>query len=517
MRVAVRCDASTRIGTGHLRRCLSLADALAALGAEPRFVLRRHDPVAEQVMSTRRYPVIWLSPPSGVLTPAEDAPVHAAWAGVTEVDDVAETIIGLRAWVPELIIVDHYAFGAYWHVAIREALHCTVVAVDDLGDRAIGADILLDANAAADHAAKYAGRLADGTRTLVGPRFAALASAYRSAPRYAFNVAVQSIGIFMGGMDENNASGAALQTLRRDVGFVGAIEIVTTATAPHANALARACATDGNAVLSVDLPDLSAFYARHDLQIGAGGTSSYERACIGVPTIAVVLAENQLTVVPILDRLGLVRGATIPGVVGTDLLTGAEDLATVATDLIGQPDRRRELAERSLQLVDGRGAERVALSLLADQLTLRPAILTDAAMLHAWRNDPSTRAVSTNDHAIAYSDHLDWFAAVLASKTRRLFIAMVGALPVGAIRFDLSEDEAWEISLYTDPALHGLGLGPKMLAAGEFAIVNASDGNVAFHAKVERDNQASSRMFKRAGYRAQQDRLYKVRDKEIER
>ncbi len=517
MRIAVRCDASTRIGTGHLRRCLSLADALEALGAEPRFVIRCHDAVAERIMATRRYPVIWLSPPGDVPAPVANAPAHAAWAGVTEAGDVIETITALREWVPEFVIVDHYAFGARWHMTIRDALHCTVVAIDDLGDRALGADILLDANAAADHTAKYAGRLASGTRTLVGPRFAALASSYRSAPRYTFDTAVRSIGIFMGGMDEHDASGAALRTLRNDVGFAGAIEIVTTATAPHADALAQACATDGNAALSTDLPDLSAFYARHDLQIGAGGTSSYERACIGVPTIAVVLAENQLTVVPILTRLGLVRGATIPGIAATGLLSEAGDLATVATDLIARPDQRRVLAERSRQLVDGRGAERVALSLLGNRMTLRPAVLADASMLHVWRNDRSTRAVSINGDAIDYSDHLAWLAAVLASQTRQLFVAVVGTLPVGAIRFDLNEYEAWEISIYTDPALHGLGLGSKMLEAGEIAMMGAGDGDVVFHARVEPGNQASSRMFERAGYHFQQDRLRKVRDGRIER
>jgi UDP-2,4-diacetamido-2,4,6-trideoxy-beta-L-altropyranose hydrolase len=517
MRVAVRCDASTRIGTGHLRRCLSLADALAALGAEPCFVLRPHDAVAERIMAAHRYPVFWLSPPLRPYTPAANAPMHAAWAGIPGADDAMETIAVLWEWAPQWVIVDHYAFDASWHLSIRDALRCAVVAVDDLGDRAIGADVLIDANAADNHAAKYAGRLASGTRTLVGPRFAPLAPVYRSAPRYAFDPTVRSVGIFMGGMDEHDASGAALQTLRRDVGFAGAIEIVTSAAAPHADALARACLADGNAVLSMDLPDLSAFYARHDLQIGAGGTSSYERACIGVPTIAVVLAENQLTVVPVLERLGIVRGATLPDVAATGLLAGADDLASVATELIARPDARRAMMERSQQLVDGRGAERVALSLLADRLRLRPATLSDAAMLHAWRDDPSTRAVSINRDAIAYDDHLAWLSRVLASPMRRLFIAMIGTLPVGSIRFDRNEECAWEISLYTDPALHGLGLGGRMLEAGESAIADAEGKQVVFHARVEPGNWASSRMFEHAGYRARQDRLYKVREKETER
>lgn len=503
-----------RIGTGHLHRCLSLADALSALGAEPCFVLRRHDPVAERIMAARPYPVHWLPRPHGLTLSDTEAPAHAAWAGVAEADDATQTIATLKAWAPQWVVVDHYAFGADWHHAVRDALSCAIVAIDDLGDRKLAANVLLDANAAADHDAKYAGRLTSGTRILAGPRYAMLAPAYRSAPRHTPGRTVRGVGVFMGGMDEHGASRATLDVLRRDVGFSGPVEVVSTATAPHIDALARACAADGNATLSIDLPDLSAFYARHDIQIGAGGTSSYERACVGVPTIAVVLAENQLTVVPILEQMGVVRGATIPGIAATDLLAGASDLASVVGDLLVQPEQRQVMAGRARALVDGRGAERVALAMLAATLTLRPAVMADAAMLHAWRDDPATRAVSSNANAIAYDEHLAWFATVLASPSRHLFVAMVGTLPVGAIRFDLNEYGAREISLYTDPALHGLGLGSTMLEAGEKAMLRTNDSATAFHARVEPGNNASWRMFERAGYRAEHDRLTKVRQGE---
>jgi UDP-2,4-diacetamido-2,4,6-trideoxy-beta-L-altropyranose hydrolase len=516
VRIAVRCDGSMQIGTGHLHRCLSLANALTALGAEVRFVLRPHDAVAERIMATRPYPVSWLPPGGSDLPSAKDAPAHAAWAGVTEADDVAHTIAVLEDWQPRWVVVDHYAFGARWHRGVREALSCSILAIDDLADRALDADVVLDGNAADDHAVKYAGRLAPAVRMLAGPRYALIGESYLSAPRYVPVDQVRSIGVFMGGTDQHNASGAALDILRCEVGFAGPIEIVTTATAPHAERLSRKCADDGAATMSIDLSDLSAFFGRHDLQIGAGGTSSYERACIGAPTIAVVLAANQLAVVPILDRLGVVRAATIPGIAETGLVPGADGLAAVATALLAQPALRRAMAERARALVDGRGAQRVALSLVADTLALRSAVTADANLLHEWRNAPATRAVSSNDAAIAYDDHVKWMAAVLASPVRRLFVGMVGTLPVGAIRFDLNDQSAWEISLYTDPALHGLGLGSRMLAAGERAIMaeHASWQRIAFHAKVEAGNAPSARMFAKAGYRADIDWLVKVRERE---
>lgn len=516
MRLAVRCDASTHIGTGHLYRCLSLAESLTVLGAEVRFVLCRHA-VAERIMATKPYAVCWLPLSRNTASSDAEAPAHAAWAEFTEDEDAARSINALREWNPKWVVVDHYAFGARWHLAVRDAISCSLFAIDDLGDRSLAADVLLDANVACDHVIKYAGRLIPGTRMLTGPRYALLSASYRSASLHTPDASVRTIGIFMGGTDQHNASGATLTILRREVGFAGPVEIVTTATAPHVIALARQCADDGAATLSLDLPDLSAFHARHDLQIGAGGTSSYERACIGTPTIAVVLAENQLAVVPVLDRMGIVRGATIPGIAATEILAGAEDLATVVSDLIARPAQRRAMSDRARALVDGRGAERVALSLLSETLTLRAASEEDAAMLHRWRDDPATRAVSTNGAAITYNDHVKWLASVIASPTRRLFVGMVGTLPVGSIRFDLNTYSAWEISLYVDPALHGLGLGSRLLAAGERAMLKECGGAATrtFHAKVEPGNLASLSMFEMAGYCADTDRLSKTMEAKL--
>ena len=505
-RVAIRVDASATMGTGHLRRCLSLAQALAAAGAEPGFVVRRLDAVAPQLLATAGLPVQWLPTPAEQAPPAADAPPHAAWAGVPGAQDAADTVQALTGWRPDWLVLDHYAFDARWHRVVRTALGCRLLVIDDTADRTIDADALLDHNWAADHAAKYADRLAQPPGLwLCGPRFALLAPVYRRARRCTVRPEVRSLGIFMGGTDPDGASARVLAACR-EAGHEGAIEVVSSTASPHLPALRAACAADAQARLTLDEPDLAAFFARHDLQVGAGGGATWERCCIGAPTVALALAANQSVVVPALDHLGALRAASLPG-----LPNGADTppLARVLHRLMADTAARQALAARAAELVDGRGAERVALGLLRDHLQLRPATQADAALLHGWRNHPTVRAVSGRPEAIERDAHGRWLERVIADPNRWLWVAEVGALPVGSIRFDRIDGGQLEVSLYLDPNLPGLGLGTRLLRAGEERMHALLDAPLQIDATVVAGNRSSQRLFQAGGYQGGPQRFHK--------
>lgn len=486
-RIAIRVDASATIGTGHLKRCLSLVQALIEQGAQVSLVTRALDGVAAQVLRAAPGPVHWLPAPSGDVSTDSTSTPHAAWAGVPWTQDANDTANALRTEQPDWVVVDHYAFDARWHDALREALGCRLLVIDDTADRALAPDALLDHNWAPDHRAKYAGRLTREPRWLAGPRHALLSPAYRNAPRYAFQPEVRSLGIFMGGTDPDGISARVLVACRT-AGFAGRIEVVSTSANPHLSALRDACAADAAVTLTLDQVDLAAFFARHDLQIGAGGGATWERCCIGAPTIAIAVAANQLAVVPGLDSLGAVRATT------------ENTLTEVLRELIADPTARQVLGERAAALVDGRGAQRVALHLLRDTLHLRPATLADAQLLHAWRNHPSVRAVSGSSEPIAFESHHSWMQRVLQSPDRWLFVAQVGELPVGSIRFDQLESGHLEVSLYTDPQLQGLGLGPRLLLAGEQQMHHRLQTPFTVDATVLAGNAASQKLFEGNGY-----------------
>ena len=496
-RVSIRVDASAHIGTGHLKRCLSLAEALQAAGASVDFLVRPIDTVAAQVLRGSVWRVHWLSRPAEDVdkTPRADDPPHARWAAIDWQQDADETVAALQISPPAWLVLDHYAFDARWHRQVSQDLNTRLLVIDDTADRTIDADALLDHNWSADHRAKYAGHLGREPRWLAGPRFALLGRTYRDAPKYREAPEVRSIGIFMGGTDPGGISMRVLAACR-EAGFAGEIEIATTSANPNLAHLRTACADSPPARLTIDLPDLAHFFSRHDLQIGAGGGATWERCCIGAPTIVLALAENQTAVVPGLTQLGAVRAASLPGTA----LPDAPPLTRVLIDLLTHAPARARLAERAGALVDGRGAQRVALHLLASTLQVRPASQDDAGQLHRWRNHPTVRAVSTQGEEIALSDHEAWLDRVLDAPDRWLLIGQIGEYAVGSIRWDRVADDQQEVSLYLDPDLLGLGLGPPLLLAGEQAMARRLGHPFSVRATVLPGNTASQRLFESCGY-----------------
>lgn len=355
-RVAIRVDASAKIGTGHLTRCLSLVAALLEKGAQVSIVTRALDGVAVHVLRDMPCHVHWLPAPLGDVEVEHISTPHAAWAGVTWAQDATETANALCSACPDWLVVDHYAFDARWHGAMREALGCRLLVIDDTADRSLAPDALLDHNWEPDHRGKYVDRLTMEPHWFAGPRYALLSPAYRSATRYLFQSEVRSIGIFMGGTDPDGISARVLAACRT-AGFVGSIEVVSTSVNPSLIGLRQACSIDPDATLTLDEPDLSAFFARHDLQVGAGGGATWERCCIGAPSILVALAPNQLPVLRAVDALGLAIQS------GTSCL----ELADSVREAIDKPALRLHMSQSAFQLVDGRGAERVAFHLISTE------------------------------------------------------------------------------------------------------------------------------------------------------
>lgn len=353
--IAVRVDASAAIGLGHVKRCLSLAHALRACGAQVRFVTRSLGIDVAAATHAEGFACMLLpAPPAN--PPLVDEVPHAAWAGIAWHADAEQTVATLREVGADWIIVDHYAFDARWHTTVASALGCKLAAIDDLADRRMDVDLLVDHNLAPDHRQKFSGRLPARCVLLGGPRFALLGPAYAGAARYVFQEQVRSIGIFMGGTDVGRYSAMALRASRA-AGFDGPVEVISTSGNPDIATLQDAVSRDRGAVLSVDLPDLAGFFARHDLQVGAGGGATWERCCIGPPTLAVVTAENQRQVLLPLSSEGVVQTLE-------SFTPGTAEMTHAIRRLIQDARLRRMLSRHAVALVDGLGAGRVANRLL---------------------------------------------------------------------------------------------------------------------------------------------------------
>ena len=483
VKIAIRADASTLIGTGHIRRCRSLATALRDLGAQVRFICR--DAGLDYVPILGEQPILFPTA-QGDLSTESDAPPHAQWLGVSQMQDGNDSIAAMEQWKPDWVLVDHYGIDARWHSVVRAALGCRIAVIDDLADRMLDADLVIDHNWHTDHEAKYDGWLVRPSIMACGPNYAMIDQHYATAARYQFQNEVRSIGIFMGGTD------AVIEA-----GFLGEVEIVTTSANPNLADLRSKAEARPHTIITTDLPNLAAFFARHDLQIGAGGGATWERFCIGAPTIAVATADNQRDGVIALSQGGFL--------LGIDCLD-PETISAALRNALSKCEVRMSLVEKSITLVDGFGAIRVA-QRMVPMRSLRPATMSDASPAFQWRNTPSVRMLSNNPNEIELHEHLVWWRATLDNPQRFLLVLEIGARPLGVLRYDVKCDEAL-VSIYLDPEQTGHGLGHELLLMGEEWLRKNSSGITRLVAEIHDDNRGSIRAFSKAGFNKFADGQY---------
>lgn len=313
MKVAFRTDASLQIGTGHVIRCLTLADALVGQGAECQFICRAHEGHLIDFIRSKGYVTHAL--PAGTagsnLSAASNSLAHSQWLGVSQAQDVAACTPILAAELPDWLIVDHYALDRHSESALRP-YYRNLMVIDDLADRHHICDLLLDQTFGRDEedyrslVPEHCHLLCGSSYALLRPEFAALRS--NSMQRRAYPVLRQLL-IAMGGVDKNNATGHVLQALHdcslpKDC----QITIILASTAPWLESVRnQAQGMPWSTRLLVGVNNMAQLMANSDLAIGGAGATSWERCCLGVPTVMLVLARNQEKVARGLEKAGAAR------------------------------------------------------------------------------------------------------------------------------------------------------------------------------------------------------------------
>lgn len=477
-RVVFRVDGGAALASGHVMRCLTLAGELTRQGAQAAFICRELPGHLGARVQRAGYPLH--------LLPASRAGAPVPWQR-----DAEETRALLEQLHPDWLIVDHYELDAAWEREQRSAV-ARVLVIDDLADRSHACDVLLDQNYfGAATGQRYAACVPEETRLLLGPHYALLQREYAAAhaaltPRTG---AARRVLVFFGGSDPTDETSKALQALSAPEFSHLAVDVVLGANHPAAAAVSTLVTARPHTTLHTDLPSLAGLMARADLAVGAGGTTTWERLCLELPSVVVTLAANQEEPTASLAAAGLVNWAGRAPAVSV-----AELRAAIASALRGP----RHVGA----LVDGYGAARVAAVVLPPSvrnLRLLPAGHGDAQLLFDWRNDALARAMSFDDAIIDWDAHLRWLDTMLADPDVSIFIGSVAGLPVGQARLQFADGEA-ELSYSVDPLVRRLGFG---MALVERAVRSA--GRVparGFRARVKAQNLASRRIFERLGWRA---------------
>jgi len=472
----IRADASAQIGTGHVMRCLALAQAWQETGGYSTFAIVAMAPALEDRLKSEGMAVLHLA------------------VGPGSSEDAAQTVSLAQQSRAAWVVVDGYHFGAAYQCALKAA-GLRVLSIDDYGHAGhYAADLVLNQNIYADESL-YLSR-EPYTRLLLGTRYVLLRREFwpwrgwqREIPEIARKVLVT-----LGGSDPNNATLKVIQALWQvSVEGLEAV-VVVGGSNPHFETLQSAiCYSRFTIRLESNVTNMPELMAWADIAISAGGSTCWELVFMGLPAIILVLAENQRPVARGLEA----AGAAINLGWHTDLTF--TDIGQALNQMLVAPDRRAAIARRGQELVDAIGPARVVRQMEGHELTLRPVQASDSRLIWEWANDPTTRALSFSSEPIPWEQHVAWFTARLADHQCRFYIVLdANAVPVGQIRYQMEGEDAI-VSVNLAPDQRGRGYGSQVIRLGS-QIVFASTAVNLIHAYVKPDNLASIRAFTKAGF-----------------
>lgn len=358
MKVAFRVDASSEIGTGHVMRCLTLADELARRGSKTWLIMRALPGHLGELARGRGHDSVLLPAPTQESVAPLGPPVHAPWLSVPAAQDAGETLAALGAGGFDWLIVDHYALDADWQRRLRRGAS-KILVIDDLADRPHDCDILLDTTQ--EGAERYRELLPAQCLRLLGPRFALLRPQFAAARSSQRDGSVKRIHVFYGGSDPNNLTELTLQAIAQVAPSL-AVDVVLGQNVPPAQRerLERSAAQLAQASTYTDVSDMAGLMARADLAFGAAGVTTWERACLGLPSLVVTVAENQRKLAATAEQSGIVRWLGDVKEITVEKLTQALRAALAAPAALAAQSRR------ALELVDGGGASRVGAALVGE-------------------------------------------------------------------------------------------------------------------------------------------------------
>ncbi|WP_242454877.1 UDP-2,4-diacetamido-2,4,6-trideoxy-beta-L-altropyranose hydrolase [Pseudomonas sp. MS19] len=341
-------------------RCLTLAGALRKQGAECHFICKNHSGHLIQQVREAGHIVHEI--------PVEDNAIaeinglgHSSWLGSTQTRDAQASLLILNTLIPTWIVVDHYAIDRAWEEEIKPLCQKLIV-IDDLADREHCCDVVIDQNLGRQ-ANDYRELVPDNCKILAGPKYTLLRQEFSELRKYSLQrrarPSLQHIIINMGGVDKDNATGRVLSALQHcTLPKNCRVTVIMGARAPWVESIRLQALSMSHLIdIKVNVTNMAALMAECDLVIGAAGSTSWERCCLGVPTLMVILASNQVESARALEKQGAAVILTLESefdyLLNSYLKSVIND-GSVLTNMIGCASR----------ITDGSGCRRVVEALL---------------------------------------------------------------------------------------------------------------------------------------------------------
>jgi len=374
MLVAIRVDSSIKMGTGHVMRCLTLAEELRQKQAKVVFISRAHVGNLNSLIVQKGFEVYQL-------VSSESAPLNQKlvqfnsfgmidadicyedWLGVSWEEDANQTVSIIEKLCPDWLVVDHYAIDYRWESQLKPFCG-KLMAIDDLADRNHMCDLLLDQTYGRE-LRDYESHVPLNTILMLGAQFSLLRSEFREWREVSLKRRVhpefQQLIITMGGADPDNVTGDVLKTLKNGVLPCDVrLLVIMGESAPWLNEVSDQLQQMTNPTeLKVGVNNMAELMTYSDLAIGAAGSTVWERCCLGLPSIMYTLAKNQEDIA---KKIQLAGAAFFGGSVNEVKSSLAQSVAHMSDVKVLEG-----FVNESKMITDGCGVTRVSEMLICEQ------------------------------------------------------------------------------------------------------------------------------------------------------
>ncbi|MBU2699163.1 UDP-2 [Sporomusaceae bacterium BoRhaA] len=271
--ILFRVDSSVILGTGHVMRCLALADWLSERGSKIFFLCKSLSGNVAQLILDKGYPVQWID-------------------GDSEGIEVIRSLSTGEKW--DWMIVDHYELDYRWESQVRYFVE-KIMVIDDLANRRHDCDVLLDQNYFEKMAERYREWIPKNCVTLLGPRYALLRREFfaESGKLRSRDGIVRRMLVSFGGSDPTDETRKALDALEILKKNAIIVDIIAGGANRCQAEIKARCETHSNYHYYDYVSNMAQMMQRADLMIGAGGTTTWERCYMALPSLTIVVADNQ--------------------------------------------------------------------------------------------------------------------------------------------------------------------------------------------------------------------------------
>lgn len=354
--IAFRVDSSYEIGTGHVMRCLNFADALNKNNCNCVFICRELDGNIIEIIKRKGFQVFSLPNTEEKPEEAKIHPAHIHWLRVTQETDAKETNKALEIIKPDWLIIDHYAIDHEWQ-KLLDIKKTKIIVIDDLADRKHKCDILIDTNPGRTEN-DYDNLVKKKTKKLLGLKYAILNSNFREKRKENKTTIKNKIVISMGGVDKNNYTAKAIRAIiELNKSSPSNTEVIIGPSYQHEKQLKKLLIDQKNFRIHKSVNNMAELLADCEIAIGAVGGSAWERCCLGIPSICVVIAENQK-----FAAIQLANNNAIVSVIDNNNLE--KNIIMEIMKLKNDHKKLTEMKNSAKNLVDGEGIDRILMEML---------------------------------------------------------------------------------------------------------------------------------------------------------